>query len=429
MIIQKKIIYVKYFFLFLIFLSYLTGFFLRENIAGGSENDFTSFTWPVILAFKNNFFDTLSNYGIYGEGNIPLFHIMNAYLNPFTKNQITFQASIALISLLNVLFFSQILKDKYQFNKIDALFYASLLLTLPFFRSSAFWGLTENLGWLFLILSIKYFIKFKITKKNPTILIFLICFFSSLALYTRQYLIFFPIFIILYSIFYKNFKLLKYSSIFYILFAIPGLILLYLWGGVIKIGATQTDQVNLLNYHNPKFILKNILIFFSIFIFYYIPFELSKILNKQYLNPKKIILIILSTFFLLYFLNILNIFDYLNNEKLGGGVFLKLSQLIFDKNLIPFLCIASLGFAGIFNLINISKKNFILMISLIIFCFPKFILQEYFEPLFFILFFTIFEYNLVADVLRKNKTQFIFFGYFTIYLFGSYFYRYFLNPI
>ena len=52
---EKKIIFIKYFFLFLIFQSYLIGFFLRENIAGGAEKDFLMFTWPGIQAFKENF--------------------------------------------------------------------------------------------------------------------------------------------------------------------------------------------------------------------------------------------------------------------------------------------------------------------------------------------------------------------------------------
>ena len=95
----------KIFFLFLIFLSYFIGFFLRENIAGGAENDFLDFTWPAILAFKDSFYSTLLNYGKFGEGSLPLFHIINAYLNPFTQNQYLFQTSITLLSLLNLVFF------------------------------------------------------------------------------------------------------------------------------------------------------------------------------------------------------------------------------------------------------------------------------------------------------------------------------------
>ena len=120
---KKVIINVKSLIISLMFISYLFGFFLRENLAGGAENDFISFTWPAIEAFKRNFFLTLKNYGTFGEGSTPLFHILNAYLNPFTFSQISFQASITCLSLLNVLFFSQILKEKYKFDNLNFLFY------------------------------------------------------------------------------------------------------------------------------------------------------------------------------------------------------------------------------------------------------------------------------------------------------------------
>ena len=96
----------KYSYLLIVILLYFIGFFLRENIAGGAEADFLDLTWPLISAFKINFLDTLLNYGSFGEGNLPLFHILNAYFNPFNYSQFVFQGSITAISFLNVVFFS-----------------------------------------------------------------------------------------------------------------------------------------------------------------------------------------------------------------------------------------------------------------------------------------------------------------------------------
>ena len=152
---KKHSSYLKYFVVSLFCASYVLGFFLRENIAGGAEKDFENFTWPLIIAFKYNFYNTLLNYGTFGEGSLPLFHIINAYFNPFSNNKFLIQGSIALISILNVHIFSIIIKNKYQLKKIDAYLYSSIFLILPFFRSSAFWGLTENFDLLFLLLSIK----------------------------------------------------------------------------------------------------------------------------------------------------------------------------------------------------------------------------------------------------------------------------------
>ena len=176
---SKNISYFKILILILIFLLYANGFYLRENIAGGAESDFNNFTWKGIQAFKTNFLHTIVNYGAIGEGSLPMFHIINAYLNPFAFNPYIFQLSISIVSLFNVLFFSKILRQKYDLSILDSYLYSSIFLILPFFRSSAFWGLTENLGWLFLILSIKFFSRNRQKKRN----VFLVCLFSSLAIH------------------------------------------------------------------------------------------------------------------------------------------------------------------------------------------------------------------------------------------------------
>ena len=163
---EKDLNILKYSYLILILSFYFFGFFQRENIAGGAEQDFLKFTWPVINSFKENFFYTLENYGSFGEGSFPLFHILNAYLNPFTFNEIYFQGSITLISLLNIVFFAKIIKKRLRISQIDSIIFSSVLLFLPFFRSSAYWGITENLGWLFLILSINFYWGISKTQKR-----------------------------------------------------------------------------------------------------------------------------------------------------------------------------------------------------------------------------------------------------------------------
>ena len=418
-----KIHTVKYFFLVFLLLSYIFGFFLRENIAGGAEADFLKFTWPLIQSFKNDFFYTIKNYGSFGEGNLPLFHILNAYLNPLTFNEFYFQGSITIISVINVIIFAQIIKKKYKFKKIDAYLYSSIFLILPFFRSSAFWGITENFGWLFLLLSIKYFNCYEEEKKKDKIYyIFLICLFSSLALYTRSYLIFFPLFIILKSLFYRDFYLLKHSILFYILFSIPGIQLIFLWDGIFMLG--DNNDINLIkDFHNPKFILKNLPIFFSIFTFYLIPFEF---LNKISYTKKNffIFFCILAT---LLFLDFLNVFDYLINLNVGGGVFLKLNNIILDNNLFFFFLSSSVGLLIILKYFNFSKKNKILIFCLLIFCFPRYILQEYFEPLVIIIFFTLLDLNKFSyKTLHKSKTIFVYSIYYICYFLGSFVYRYFI---
>ena len=418
---EKNLINFKFFLFFLILLSYFLGFYYRENIAGGAEADFNNLTWKGILAFKNNFTETLFNYGAIGEGSLPLFHIINAYLNPLSYSQVSFQFSICLLSLLNVVFFSQILRQKYKINNVDSYLYSSIFLILPFFRSSAFWGLTENLGWLFLILTIKYYLVVEKNKVN----IFLICLFSSLALYTRPYLIFFPVFFIMNLLIKKDYFILKTSIFYYTIFAIPGLILLYIWGGSVYLG-TGEDKVNfILEYHQPKFIFKNLVIFSSIFLFYLLPFHLVSFSTEKKIDRNKKIYYLIALIFLLT-LNHLNVFDYLKDNTLGGGAFLKISQLFFYDNNLLFIIIAFFGIISIIYFLEISKKNFVLIFCiLIIYCTAKNIYQEYFEPLLLIALLSLFDLKKPSiNVLKDNKTVLKFLFYFSIYFFSSYYYRY-----
>ena len=425
---KKNIVFFKYFFLFVLFLSYLTGFFLRENIAGGAEKDFLFFTWPGIQAFKENFTTAIINWSVIGEGSTPLFHILNAYFNPFTFNQIGFQISITLISLLNVIFFSQILIEKFRLKKVDALLYSCVFLILPFFRSSAFWGITENLGWLFLIIAIKFFLKIDKSKKFFLRNIFLTCLFSSLALYTRPYLIFFPIFVSFYYLISKQLIKLKYTSIFYLIFSVPGWTLLYLWDWKIYLG----EGLNRINFieenHHPKFILQNLIIFPSIIFFYLLPIEALSFFKKLRIDKNKL-LKFLILFLCLTVLNQFNFFDYLNETKLGGGSLLKLNQFLFKENLIFFIFISSLGIMVISEYAKFSNKNLILLlILLLIYTTPKFIFQEYLEPLVLILFFSILDLKQeTLKLIKKNENIFYFYIYFIGYYILSFYYRYYVS--
>ena len=422
----NKIDSLKLIILLVIALSYAFGFYFRENIAGGAEADFNNLTWIGILSFQDNFLDTLYNYGKIGEGSLPLFHILNAYLNPFTFSKESFQFSISILSLLNVIFFSQILRKKYDIKNLDSYLYASIFLILPFFRSSAFWGLTENLGWLFLILSIKYFIVIDKSKIN----IFLVCLFSSLALYTRPYLIFFPIFFVTNLFIKKDYLLLKTTLFYYAIFAIPGLALLYIWGGSVYLGVGEQKVNFILEYHQPKYIFKNLLIFSSIFLFYILPFHITLLSKEIKISNRKKINYVVGLLFILI-LYYLNVFDYLKNITLGGGAFLKISQLIFNGDELFFLITAFFGIISIIHFLEISKKNFILIFSiLIIYCTAKNIYQEYFEPLFLIVLFSLFDLK-KKDVMifKEDKTALKYLFYFFIYFLSSYYYRYNISVI
>ncbi len=432
--------YFKVFLIFIIITSYFFGFTLRENLSGGAESDFINFTWPAIQGFQNDFLDSIKNYGKFHEGAWPMFHILNAYLNPFTFSEIAFQFSITIISILNFFIFENIVRNKFQINRVDSFLLSSIILLLPIFRSSAFWGLTENFGWLFLLIAIKIYLKIedyldkKILNKKVLINILFLCLFSSFALYTRQYLIFFSIFLILDLIFIKkNLKALTIFLVFFSFFSIPGFILIYLWGGlydsanftmVFSYGPTD----DLFDYHHPKFIVKNLPFLFSFFALYLMPFffiEMKtfgffKIIKKYF--PSFIIVFLIMNFF-----NFFDFLEYLKSIDTGGGAILKLNYILFKNNIIFFILFVSIGFSLFYEILKQNFKfNTILFLTLLVFCLPYIILQEYYEPLILFAVFLLFHHN--YDFLFDKKNNFsilIIVLYYAGYLIGSIYYRYF----
>ena len=203
----NKEVLLKFFVICLISISFFLGYFLRENAVGGGP-EFYELSWPIIQSFKEDFAFTIKNYGLFGDYTIPFSHILNTYINPFSNDIENFQLSITIISFAIFLIFALVFKKIFKhINFVDSLLISSVILLLPFFRTSAFWGKNENYGWLFFILALYFFseIKKDISKnpnnQNISNVIFF-CFTSACALYARQALAFLPISYLLYLFFF-----------------------------------------------------------------------------------------------------------------------------------------------------------------------------------------------------------------------------------
>jgi len=421
---------IKSFFLLGIIISFVIGFVFREFAPGGAAADFDARTWLLIESFKNNFYLTIKNYGKFGDASYPLFYIFNAYLNPFTSNKIQYLISNTFISFITFIFFSILLKKTLpRISLIDCYFSSSIILLLPFYRSSAYWGTTENLGWMFFVLSLYFFLKIKFSqKKYKKINYFdpiIFCFLSSCALYTRPSLVFLPLTYMLYLfLINKNIKIIYLSILCYSIFSIPALILFSIWGGFLDIKNMDSEIVAS---HNYKFIIKNIPILLSYFAFYFFPILLIEIkeIGLKKFTSKYIITFIISFIFLIIFWQ-LNYLNYLEDLKYGGGAILKLNFLVKEENIFLMLIACAFGFSIIYALL---KENFkfnicTLLPIFLIYGFPKFLFQEYLEPLIIFIFFSGLLQTELKQIFFKNinAANITVMTYFSFYLVAATYY-------
>ena len=413
-------------------ISFFLGYFFRENAVGGGP-EFYELSWPIIQSFKEDFLFSIKNYGSFRDYTIPFSHILNAYINPFSNDIENFQLSITIISFAIFLIFALVFKNIFKhINFVDILLASSVILLLPMFRTSAFWGKNENFGWLFFILALYFFseIKKNIDKdpNNQNILnVILFCFTSACALYARQALAFLPISYLLYLFFYNaNKKIVITSIISFAVFAIPAFLLILIWGNVF-------DLKNTPNYFtwwiNPKHLLKNFPILLSFFGFYFFPILIIEFFNSGF---KVFFSKYFKSFFfaliIFVFLSQINLLSYLGDYTRAGGAILKVNYLIQKNNFLLLLVFSSLGFSVLMQLFKEDSKNniIILLPILIIYSFPNLLYQEYVEPLILIIFFLALKTNLQKIYFNNiSFSNFIFLSYFTIYLIGSIYFKHF----
>ena len=98
----------------------------------------------------------------------------------------------------------------------------------------------------------------------------------------------------------------------------------------------------------------------------------------------------------------------------GGGVNFVISQKLFNNN-IYFYFSSIVTFTVFFHLFFEDKRNIILIVLLLIMFFSYQVYQRYYEPMFFVIFFTLFKTKLLDIFLKKLTPSILIFSYFFIY--------------
>ena len=406
---------------FVFCLSLFVGLFLGENSSGGAKIDHS-----YLLSFIENFSINLE-YGFAEFLNqpsslihSPSFYLISGFLLKVTQNLLIVKIFNIIISCFIPYIFFLILKTKYK-TQSDYIFYFSLLIFLsPYFRSSAIWLLNENLSLFFFSLSILFFNKIK--NQKDKILNYYLCFtFLILCSYIRYYYCVFSIYYLIY--FYRNLGLrdiLKLIS-FSFLLSLPAFY--YLYYTIINHSFLVPISIfGTFNYYT------NTLIILTILLFYLFPFILrdSYLIFDYYKNKYTNIFFILIIFSIIYLIDYFLLIDLINLSPRGGGVFLKISNILnFDSSL--FLTV--IAFFSIFIIDYLFKNNrldnYMLLITLIL-CLPLFTLyQEYLDPLFYLLFFGLANSTYLKNLVLKESINltFIYLYFFSFYLFSLIYYR------
>jgi hypothetical protein len=429
---KKNFFFINFFaftlFLFSIFF-FFYGFIYEENAAGagGFEGDFGN-SWITLQTFLNNDIFTaiktsaasVSDQGKYISSRPPLIWILNKFLNPFTYSKINFLRSIFLFSLVAPFLFYYCLKIKFpHIDRRKLILLSSIILLSPYFRTSSYWGLEENYGIIFTLIS---YISFDIYLNEKKIFfikyfkLFILSLLSSLCVYFDQKLLIVPLYFFFKIIFSKDNNFLKLSMIlFYFIFSLPFVYLIILWGNVMPTADSLTRGTGVI------FNLSHVGFSITMIGFYFIPLflfkaESIKYLLNSYLKNNKNLLFLLFIIFYFLISFVYDNYQFIQYSHLGKGIIHKLSLIIFSD----------LRFQKFFVYINFIFFYFIVILflnrslneSLIIFYFiftSIFIhplQQEYFDPLLLIIFFIFFNYKLKFNY----KNIFILYFYFLIFL-------------
>ena len=411
----KKIISNNYYLLFFLFL-YLTvllGFYFDEDNLGGAIADATSH-FKTSEEFNKNFLYTLENFGESSglvTRNSPVFWIfLSIFEKYFSYDIIRFFNTFILFATAVVFYKSLLLKFR-DIQSYHLLILSSFIFLSPSLRSLAIWPYSLIWGLFFFLLSIYYYLKFEDHLNFNKSFIILSNVIFAAYLYPA-----FSVFYLFYflQILKKIRKLDCFKLIFFsFLLSIPCIIYL-LSKDLNTIFTTAQGVAEGVSFSKSLNISNKILIIGSIFLYLILPIINIK---EIFLKVKKISfinIIFISIFFLanIYFFNF-------PHAHWGGGFFHKVSNILFENNYLFFFS-AFFSILIIYILIDKRFNNYLLLIILILYNPQLTIYIKYFDPLIFIIFLTLFDFDFKKHFVNKSYNYYQFYGVIIFYYISVY---------
>jgi len=409
--------------LFIIIVSYILGFYLNEDSAGGGKVDYIGHEWGTIQLFINNDISAALSSILYESSRTPLFYIANKFI-PFSNNieNLRFFWFIFSSTIPVLFYFTLKLVASKKINKAYIFLFSFIILLSPYFRTNAYWPSSENMQIFFVILSL-FFYLLLIDKKNKNK--FELYLFSSLsiisaycAFYTDQKAFFLVALIYFDLIRRNNLTFFFIFSFFNLLLFLPSIYLFISWGGFVPI----ESQFRVSKYTQGTNILISTLgIYFALIFF-------SNFLKINFLNEKKFNRIDL---FLIFILAIFLFFTLPTTPiDFGSGIISKLIGVIsiklnLDWNIIKYIyfCINLLFVGIIIILVEKNLKNLVIFSAfLLIYNLTSITYQSYVDPIFYIIILTILNFKNNINILNK-KMAILFLMFYSLMLCGSILFR------
>ena len=404
-----------YIFIFLIlYLTVLLGIYFNEDNLGGAAYD-SIHHFKIVQKFNENFFYTFSNFGKteleLGTRNSPVFWAFMSLFSKFISfDSIRILNSLIIFATAIVFYKCLILKFK-NFNNLSLIILASMIFLSPSLRSLAIWPYSLSWGLFFFILSIYYYLKFQnnLNLRNSMLILINVIFSAYIYPSFSVFYIFYFIKIINKT---KNTVLAIKILILSFILSLPCVIYLLstdflkIFEGAQGVDVSVTQSLNISN---------KILIIGTMILYFLMPIINLKEIFLKIKDINKIHLLLVFIFCLT------NIFFFnFPHSTWGGGFFHKASNIIFGNNYL-FFVFSIVSILIIYSIIKKDFNNYLLLIILILFNPQLTIYVKYFDPLIFILFLTLFDFDLKKHFFEKTYAiyQFysvIFFYYLVVYI-------------
>ena len=382
-----------------LYISLLLGFYFNEDFALGYKSDYLNYRSHL---FEKDFLHSLLNFKVAGIP-VPIYLVLLSFLEKISFNEV-FTRLIALHFFLLIPFFLHLcLKVKYEFKANDIkILLPTIIFFSPYFRSASIWLLSENISLIFLSISLYFFLKYEKTEKKKLSFIILNTLFLALAAYIRPNYSLFCIYFFIRYYFDLN---ISYKLLFYIfiniLLSFPAIYYIFVLDINFVNAFIFRGEHNVLLDFNLSGFVNQLSFFLTILFFYSIPFMLLNIRQNFQMSNFKVENYVFSIIFLFL---LIFYFDY--NFPFGGGIFYKLSNLIFENNYLFYIfSLISLNAYILIFYGSIKSKDtifdLVLLLTLFLLDIDGVFFHETYDPLIYFIFFLLIKNKIYLYFTKK----------------------------